>query len=245
MNPYKQTLYVVWGNILLFTSSVIWIGEWYLAPISIIALYTFGMFSEISVHRFYTHKSFKTSVYKEYLLRLFAFLTGQGATISWVTVHRYHHAYEDTINDPHSPLHHPKWKIFLGLFPNNYKKNLIIDLMRSKAWKYFLFENKYYWIMWTGLWLVTFHIHHLLFFFIVAGSALWYIATAIVNITAHSGKFGEHRFTDAVARNVPWLNVLSLAGNHNNHHKFPGSYTYKIDKEVDVYSWIIDKFFKA
>lgn len=134
MKPYKQTLYVIWGNQLLFLFSILYVHQWYLIPIGILSMYIFGAFSEIGIHRYFSHNSFKTTKFKEKVLRLFAFMAGQGPIISWATVHRIHHKYADTINDPHSPLFQPKWKIFLGLIPNNHKNNLIFDLMRSKSW---------------------------------------------------------------------------------------------------------------
>lgn len=242
MNPYKQTLYVVWGTQLLFLTTLILFFNWWMILVSIVALFVFGCFSEVSLHRYYTHKSYETTQKKELLLRVFALLSGQGATISWVTVHRTHHAFEDTDKDPHSPLFNPWWKILLGLFSKKYKKNLVIDLMRSPGWKYFVFENKHYWIIWTAIWLVSALISLYLFYFIVSGAALWYLATSAVNIINHSKLIGNVKFTDAVASNSALMNLLTGIGYHNNHHKFPKSYTYSIEDEIDIYGWVIKKF---
>ena len=242
MNPYKQTLYVVWGNFLLFVLSSVYFQSWFLLPIAVVALYVFGCFSEVSVHRYYTHKSYETTEFKEKILRVFALLAGQGATISWVTVHRTHHAFEDTAKDPHSPLFHPWWKILLGLFPQEYKNNLVIDLMRRPAWKYFIFENTYYWLMWTAIWLISFFISPYLFYFIVSGSSLWYIATSAVNIINHGKLAGSVKFKDTVATNSSIMNLLTGIGNHNNHHKYPKSYTYSTGTEIDINGWIIKTF---
>lgn len=244
MNSYKQTLYVVWGNQLLFLLSVIFLFDIWLLPLGIISLYLFGCFSEVSIHRYYTHKSYETTPFKERILRVFALLTGQGATISWVTVHRTHHAYEDTDKDPHSPLFQPWWKIVLGLFPNRYKNNLVVDLMRMRSWNYFVFENKYYWLIWTAIWTVSFLISPWLFYFIVSGTALWYLATSAVNILSHGLILGRKKFTDTVASNSSVLNFFTGGGHHNNHHKYPRNYTYSIDSEADIYGWVIKKFLK-
>lgn len=244
MNAYKQTLYVVWGNQILFLLSFTALINVWLLPISIIALYVFGCFSEISIHRYYTHKSYETTPFKEKILRVFAILAGQGATISWVTVHRTHHAYEDTAKDPHSPLFHPWWKIILGLFPTQYKNNLVVDLMRTRSWNYFVFENKYYWLIWTSIWAISFLISQWLFYFIVSGAALWYLATTAVNILSHGSILGNQYFTDTVATNSSVLNFFTGIGHHNNHHKYPRSHTYTVNNEVDINGWVINKFFK-
>lgn len=245
-NPYYQTLYVVWTNQLLFFSSLIYFtfvqNNYFTLLLLPLALFFFGAMSELSLHRYYTHKSYSTSPFKDKILKIFAFLTGQGAILSWVTVHRHHHAFEDTELDPHSPLHRPAWKIFLGIFPKHYKNNLIMDFLKSKSRKYYLFENNYYWAMWTGVWIVSFAVSFYVFYFIVAGAALWYLATASVNYFLHKGP-GHKEFEESVGYNSPVFNLLLGAGHHNNHHKYPGSYTYSTGKEFDFYAWLIEKFF--
>jgi stearoyl-CoA desaturase (delta-9 desaturase) len=208
-------------------------------------MYVFGTMSETAVHRYFTHKSYTTDKVREKILLIFAFLTGQGATLSWVAVHRTHHAFEDSVRDPHSPHHNSVWKLFLGLFPKQYySPSLVADLLRSSNSKYLIFENKYYWIMWTLLWIISYSVNPLLFFFIVSGSATWYLTTQTVNVFAHS-RHGSKTDENAVGINSSWINLLSGAGHHNNHHSNPGNYTYRVTNEIDIYSWIIEKFLKT
>jgi stearoyl-CoA desaturase (delta-9 desaturase) len=244
MSPYKQTLYVVWGNHLLFILALIFFFQWWMIPVAFVMLHVFGMFSEVAMHRYWTHKSYTTARWKEHILKAWAFLAGQGATLSWVTVHRYHHAYEDTPMDPHSPLHMPWWKIYIGLFPDKYKKALIKDLIRHPDKDYFIFENKHYWQMWTALWVTSLLIHPVMFFLIVSGAAMWYWATSIVNILSHGFILGKPRDSDYVATNSVILNILTGIGHHNNHHIYPNSYTYSVDGEIDLNGLVIEKFFK-
>jgi stearoyl-CoA desaturase (Delta-9 desaturase) len=245
MHPYYQTLWVVWGNLILFFGFMILFFNWYLIPLSIISMYIFACMSETAMHRYFAHKSYKTTDIKHLILMAFAFLTGQGAILSWVAVHRSHHAFEDTERDPHSPHHNSILKLYLGLFKKqNYKAALVADLLRSKNVKYLIFENKYYWLMWTALWIISWLISPLIFFFIVSGSALWYLTTQTVNVLSHQ-KVGKKTYPDSVAINNSWINLLSGAGHHNNHHGNPGSYTYKVTDEIDVYAWVIRKFLKA
>jgi stearoyl-CoA desaturase (Delta-9 desaturase) len=244
-DPYNQTLYVVWGNQILFWTLIITSFQWYYIPIAIIMMYVFGCMSEISIHRYFTHKSYETTPFKEKLLLFFSTLIGQGTTLSWVAVHRSHHAYEDSDRDPHSPLFIPKWRILLGLFPkNNYKLTLISDLLRSNNRKYFHFENKYYWLIHSMIWIILGLINLNLLFAVVAGSSLWYTCTQLVNIHAH-GSIGEKDFPYDVAINSRFLNIVTGAGHHNNHHHNPKSYTYKTGDKIDIYAIVIDKFFKS
>jgi fatty-acid desaturase len=168
--------------------------------------------SEIGMHRYLAHKSYNTTALKEKILLLCAFLTGQGAALSWVAVHRNHHAYEDTDKDPHSPQFISYWRLVFGLFPRQeYKIAIIADMIRSKNKKYFIFENNYYWLMWSALWVSSYLISFYLFYFIVSGAALWYLCTQLVNIVAHDSLANSSNKTDenAVAVNSVFLNVVN------------------------------------
>ena len=238
--PYRQTQLVIWINQILFFGLLLFYFQPWMIIAAIAGMYVFGFMSESSLHRYYTHKSYNTTSFKEKILRVFAFLIGQGATISWVTVHRTHHAYEDTEKDPHSPKHLSWWKIYLAFLPKEYKSNLVIDLMRKSGWKYFVFENTYYLYMWIAVWLATYLLNFYLFFFIVAGVAMWYIGTCMVNISTHSQ--GVKKFASSVAYNSKVVNLLTGVGNHNNHHASPKSHTYAVNNEFDLYAYGIEKF---
>jgi stearoyl-CoA desaturase (delta-9 desaturase) len=242
ITPYRQTQLVIWVNQILFFGLIIFSPNIWMIPLGIAALYAFGCMSEVSLHRYFTHKSYETSEIKQKILRVFAFLTAQGPTISWVTVHRTHHAFEDTDKDPHSPYHLKWWEIYLAFLPNNYKKNLVIDLIKSRHWNYFVFENKWYFVMWCGLWAASLLTSFYLFYFIVAGTALWYIATCIVNIASHR-YVGEKQFDKDVGFNSRFINLITGVGHHNNHHHAPQNYTYSTGKEIDIYAWVIRRFF--
>jgi len=68
-NPYHQTLFVVWLNQILFFTSLIIFFNWQLLIISVIAMYVFGAMSEISIHRYFSHKSYQTGQFREKILR--------------------------------------------------------------------------------------------------------------------------------------------------------------------------------
>ena len=42
--------------------------------------------------------------------------------------------------------------------------------------------------------------------------------------------------------NSGWLNFVTGAGNHNNHHANPQSHTFKVDKETDIYGRLIELY---
>jgi len=60
----------------------------------------------IGYHRYFTHKSFKTSRPVAALLGIFGSMAVEGPVLQWVAVHRQHHHHSDETDDPHSPHTH-------------------------------------------------------------------------------------------------------------------------------------------
>lgn len=243
ITPYLQTQLVIWINQIAFFLLLALNFSWTYVVTAIFMLYIFAFISESTVHRYFTHKSYSVNPLVEKFFLFFAFLVGQGPILSWVTVHRSHHAFEDTEKDPHSPLHKNWLKIYFAFLPKEYNNRLIFDLLRSKNKKYLVFENNYYVYMWIFLLIATYLINPFLMYMLVSGSAMWYLATILVNIGAHYG-IGKKRYANVPAYNSKLINFLTGVGYHNNHHKQPKSHTYSHDKkEIDLYGWIIEKIF--
>ncbi len=59
---------------------------------------------EVGLHRYFSHKAFRTSRPVELFLFVSALMAAQGSAIYGVAQHRRHHAFSDTEHDPHSPL---------------------------------------------------------------------------------------------------------------------------------------------
>jgi fatty-acid desaturase len=242
---HYQTLYVVWGNMILMLIFLSYheINYLILLLIFFTSYWITASISEITVHRYFTHRSFDIPKSVEPIFLILATLVGQGSILHWVAVHRQHHAFEDTDKDPHSPLFISKLRLYLGLYPQqNYKLSLISDLIKNSNKKYFIYEKKFYPIIWTCIWIITYLISPYFFLFIVSGSVLWFLGTSTVNCFAHNNK-GQKRFVNSVAINSSILNFITGAGNHNNHHARPNFYTYSVDKEIDIYGSIIKFLF--
>lgn len=62
-----------------------------------------GLGVTIGYHRYFTHKSFKTTQWFEKVLGISGALSGEGDVIGWVAKHNLHHKHSDTPEDPHSP----------------------------------------------------------------------------------------------------------------------------------------------
>eukprot|EP00493_Phyllostaurus_siculus_P018700 UN18995 len=65
------------------------------------------------MHRFFTHRSFKTSRAFRFILGLVGMCTFQRGPLWWSSQHRYHHIHCETNLDPHSPAVHGFWESYI------------------------------------------------------------------------------------------------------------------------------------
>src|SRR6476661_9237804 len=90
---------------------IFFVAHWYLS-----------LFSQTFFHhRYAAHKAFTMSPFWEKVFYIFAYITQGSSYMSprvYAIMHRIHHAYTDTENDPHSP---------------SYDKNLFSMMWRTSA----------------------------------------------------------------------------------------------------------------
>ncbi|KAL6140179.1 hypothetical protein ACLB2K_058480 [Fragaria x ananassa] len=78
----------------------IWSAFW----LAVALYFVTGVGITLSFHRNLAHRSFKLPRWLEYSFAYCAVLSLQGSPIEWVSTHRLHHQYTDTMDDPHSPI---------------------------------------------------------------------------------------------------------------------------------------------
>ena len=203
----------------------IYTQQYYLFAIAFISWLIIGPISSvITLHRLLTHRSFKTYDWLETALSYISVISTLGPTISWVALHRQHHAASDRVGDPHSPYVDSKFnikqaiKVWLGYewqipnIPVAYVK----DLMRSPTHK-FIFNN-YFKIIFAFS-LVLFLLDPMLWLFVyVVPASMTVHLIGVVNILGHSHGYRNHE-TDDKSTNSWIANIVSLGdGWHNNHH---------------------------
>jgi len=238
---YKIKLILLFNHIALaiglLNSSPLWL---LITLIGWIAFDKVG--GEIGLHRYFSHKSFKTSKWKEKLLLILGVFNCYGSAITWVCVHRKHHAKSDTDEDPHG--NQSLWRIWLTFWkPFTIELRYIADLSRDPWQKN---VHKHYFKIIISVYVILGLIDwRLPVFLISGGSVLGFHTAGMVNSICH--KFGYRNFnTNDSSTNNTWVNVLALgSGLHNNHHANPNNWTTKIKPfEFDFSGWIIEKFLK-
>jgi len=205
----------------------LWSGVSTGALITCVALYLVRMFGVTAgYHRYFSHRSFKTSRAGQFVLAWIAQSSAQRGALWWAAVHRHHHRHSDTELDVHSPRHRGFLYSHVGwIFDRKHDEtemDAVPDLARypELVWleRYplvpavvlavacFLFGG------WSGLVVGFFW-----------STVLLYHGTFFINSLAHV--LGSQRYvTGDDSRNNWWLALITLGeGWHNNHHAYQRS----------------------
>jgi stearoyl-CoA desaturase (delta-9 desaturase) len=210
--------------------------EWYLVWVALI-LFVIRMFAITGFyHRYFAHKTFKTSRLMQFIFAFIGSTAAQRGPIWWASHHRRHHLNSDRHNDHHSPhTHHFLWS-HMGWFLA--KKNFLTDrkVVRDLIkFKELVLIDRFDWLPPVLLLLSLFVIgEYLLLTSGISGlnMVIWgfcvstilvYHCTFAVNSIAHL--WGTQRYnTKEESKNNFFVALLTFGeGWHNNHHHYPGS----------------------
>ena len=211
-------------------------------------------------HRYAAHRAFTMNRFWECVFYVYSYITQGSSYMSpkvYGIMHRIHHAYTDTEDDPHSPSYDKNLFSMMLRTSKTY-----VDIMYGRMpvedrftknvpqWNWFdRWGNTWYSrILWSGI--------YVWFYVAFAPSAWWYILIpfhivmgpihgVIINWFAH--KYGEVNFeTDSTSRNLFKVDLLMLGeGYHNNHHKFPSRTNFAVKRgEFDMCYPVITLFQK-
>jgi stearoyl-CoA desaturase (delta-9 desaturase) len=187
-------------------------------------LYALRMFGiTVGYHRYFAHRSFKTSRAFAIVLAFLAQSSAQRGILWWAGNHRQHHRFSDTDDDVHSPVRRGFWHAHLGWFFTDEHKHTDLAAVSDLA-KYpelvWLDRNPYLPAFLTGflVWLLA-GWSGLVVGFFWSTVVLWH-ATFSINSLAHV--VGRRRYvTGDQSRNNLWLALLTFGeGWHNNHHHY-------------------------
>ncbi|WP_437764355.1 acyl-CoA desaturase [Sorangium sp. So ce281] len=201
-------------------------ATWKLAALAA-ATYVVRMFAITAVyHRYFSHRSYKTSRGLQFLLALLGTTATQKGPLWWGGTHRVHHKYSDTERDVHSPLRKGFWYAHMGWWLGREHEEL--DLKRIPDFAGFpelRWLDRYHVVGPLGMMALLFAVggyDAFLWGYVVSTCALMH-GTFTINSLAHV--FGSRRYaTTDTSRNNFWLALITLGeGWHNNHHHYMSS----------------------
>jgi stearoyl-CoA desaturase (delta-9 desaturase) len=179
-------------------------------------------------HRYFSHRSFKTSRWFQLVLAVGAQSAAQKGVIWWASHHRWHHKHSDTERDVHSPVRRGFWYSHVGWIVgpawNATDDRGVADLLRYPELR-FLNHPAIAMLPTVALaaaFLLIGGVHALTWGYLVSTVLLWH-GTFAINSLAHV--WGRRRYeTEDRSRNNLALALLTTGeGWHNNHHHYQSS----------------------
>ena len=207
------------------------------------------------LHRYAAHGAFIMSKGWERFFYILTFVTQGSSYMSartYALLHRLHHAYTDTEDDPHSPSFSKNAFHLMNQtrikYADIYNGKMQIEekfLKNLPDWP--AFERFAHPWMTRVAWIIV----YCAFYYFFATSPWQYLLLpitimigpvhgAIINWFAH--KYGSVNFSlNNTSRNLFYIDVLMLGeAYHNNHHKFPSSINFGVKRnEIDPIYFVI------
>lgn len=243
--------------------ALFWVKWSWIAVAAALFFYVVRMFSITAFyHRYFSHRSFKTSRFMQFVFAVWANTAMQRGALWWASTHRHHHRHSDHHEDVHSPKISGFWWSHIGWitskknFPTNYQE--VKDFAKYPELVFLNRFDQLVPIMYAGLmyglgwWLETTYpnlgVEAAQFFVwtVFVSTVVLLHSTLLINSLAHIS--GRQRYeTQDDSRNNLWLALLTLGeGWHNNHHRYPhsakqGFFWHEIDMTyygLKVMSWL-------
>jgi len=201
-----------------------------------VALYWVRMFGVTGVyHRYFSHRTYKTSRVFQFLLALVAMSSSQKGVLWWASNHRVHHKLSDKDGDPHDSRR-GFWYSHVGWLYDYREKTDYSKVKDLARYPELVFLNEYWalpplalgvavwaFLGWSGL----------LIGFFLSTALLWH-GTFTINSLSHM--LGNRRYETGEDSKNNWLLAIITMGEgwHNNHHHYMGS------TRQGFYWWEID-----
>jgi stearoyl-CoA desaturase (Delta-9 desaturase) len=188
------------------------------------ALYAGRMlFVCLGYHRYFSHRTFKTSRPFQFVLAFLAQTSAQKGVLWWAAHHRRHHRYSDAPLDVHSAKQYGLWTSHVGWVLSRDNDATRFDEVPDLA--------HYPELRWLDRWkllpafalaallLAIGGVHGLVWGFFVSTVLLWH-GTFTINSLSHL--IGRRRYATGDESRNNWLLAIVTLGEgwHNNHHHF-------------------------
>ncbi|MEX5217937.1 MAG: fatty acid desaturase [Nitrospira sp.] len=221
--------------------------EWVILAVASYYLRMFGITA--GYHRYFSHRSFKTSRLFQFFLAFLAMTSAQKGVLWWAAHHRHHHRYSDQEPDVHSPSQRGFWSAHVGWMFT--KESVRTDFKRVRdLYRYpeLRFLNRFHYIppiLYASLIYILWGFPGLVWGFFISTTVLYHCTFFINSLTHMVGRV-RYRSNDR-SRNSFVLAILCCGeGWHNNHHHYQSSvnqgwFWWEVDLSyyvLSVLSWV-------
>ncbi|MDX1402912.1 MAG: fatty acid desaturase [Woeseiaceae bacterium] len=195
------------------------------------------------LHRDQAHRAIDLHPVLRHFFRFWIWCTSGMLTREWVAVHRKHHAFCETEDDPHSPQIYGLKKVLLEgaeLYREEKNNPQTIEKYGRGAPNDWLERNVYLRIPYGGIILmlvadvILFGVPGIsIFAFQMASMPVF--AAGIINGLGHHSGYRNFECDDAATNLTPWAIFIGGEELHNNHHAFPTSAKFSVRRwEFDI-----------
>ena len=215
---------------------------WGYVIVTVVMVQTTMMAVTLYLHRDQAHRAIDLHPALRHFFRFWIWCTSGMLTREWVAIHRKHHAFCETPDDPHSPQIYGIRKVLLEgaeLYRNEKNKPETLEKFGRGTPDDWLERNVYLRFPWGGI-LLTVLADLLLFgvpgIIIIAVQmvSMPLFAAGVINGLGHYSGYRNFECDDAARNLVPWGVFVGGEELHNNHHAFPTS------AKFSVRSWEFD-----
>lgn len=222
---------LVWQDTILFivvhvlaAYTILFYFEWQWVLLAIGSYYLRMFALSAGFHRYFSHRSYKTSRVFAFILAFIGECSFQRGVLWWASHHRHHHRYSDQPEDVHSPIRKGFWWSHMGwILCDKYKpmnEPLIKDFLVHPE---LVWLNKNTWLpvnSYMALLLLLFGLEGFLWGFIVSTVFLWH-GTFSINSLVHVWGTQPFATNDNSRNNIIGAIFTMGDGWHNNHHYYP------------------------
>jgi len=205
------------------------------------------------LHRDQAHRALDLHPALRHFFRFWIFCTSGMLTKEWVAIHRKHHAYCETPDDPHSPVIYGIRKVLLEgaeLYRAEKDNPETLEKFGRGTPDDWLEKNFYLRFPYSGVVLMV--VADLLLFgvpgiIIIAIQMLSmpFFAAGVINGLGHYSGYRNFECDDAATNIVPWGVLIGGEELHNNHHAFPTSAKFSVRRwEFDI-GWLYIRLFQV
>lgn len=215
--------------------------RWSMVALAVLVFFGMQFGFEGICHRYFAHRSYRTSRTFQLLLAVWGSATGQKGMLWWADTHRQHHRHTDTPADAHSPVHHGLFHAHVAWLWQPENLDAAPDRVQDlRAFPEIVWLDRHWdlcplavLVLASALGGVEALVWAALLPYALSLNTTW-MTNSVTHFRERPGLGGTglggtalrwRRFaTDDSTNNAPWLSVLMMGSNwHNNHHRYPNA----------------------
>ena len=219
---------------------------WGYVAVTLVMVQVTMMAVTLYLHRDQAHRAINLHPALRHFFRFWIWCTSGMLTREWVAVHRKHHAFCETVDDPHSPQIFGLKKVLLEgaeLYRIEKDKPETLEKFGRGTPDDWLERNVYLRYPWGGI-LLTVVVDLLLFgvpgitIIAIQMVSMPLFAAGVINGLGHHSGYRNFECDDAATNLLPWGFLVGGEELHNNHHAFPTSAKFSVRRwEFDI-GWL-------